>query len=212
MADNVVGGRPSASGQNAYNAGRYKSQVSKGTSWPGKNIFEDRNLTYSGSSTVYVRAKQTAEHPDIGTLKIRYTILANPSAMTSSFSLTGEELALTHTDTGGLSNTFEVVSSSTSSSVDTNTLQVHYTYELNAPVGEYTMSWSYSENGTIGSFYGASRMYINGWNKGQTDIPADALIKVWQSDFSDYEAPQAYEDGLPISLSESGLVGWEDTA
>lgn len=209
MATNEVGGRPSASGQNDYNASRYQTKFDVNVRLPGRNILE-APVNQSGSGTIWSRATQTVEHPGIGTMQMIFPAAKGQDAgknYSTNYTVSGQGKSLTNTDSS-YSTTFEVVSSSSRTSGGDEKF-TEFIVEVNAPVGQYSVSYSWTDLPPV-TFRGAVDLDFEVAVKGQTDIPEDAPIKVWKSDFSDYLPPQAYDDGLPIDLSTSGRAGWED--
>jgi hypothetical protein len=201
---------PIAEEQNDYNATTYIQQYYARRVWPGKAILSTRTNSWTGSKTVHVVAKAVGDYSGIGTVKIKCTQLLRPSyqASTVTFNGMGKSFTLIGPEPGSLSHTFDEVSRSVETNIDPGTRQNHYTFEFNAPVGVYTLSWNYSESAGFWDYSGATSMYAGLWNKGQTDIPADAPIRIWKSDFSALEPISG--KGFLATYANTARAGWEE--
>ena len=208
MADNSVGSAPSASGQNEYNAGHWVTVYSHRTSRPGR-AFWDPAQSDSGSGTAYSRSVETIALPDVDSMWIE-CIQTNT---TNGFRLYREGLLVfqyNYPSGPYVHGSVELVSHTTFNNGG-EAYGTSLRFILKLDPGVYTFNWDWHSSGPP-TFHGATGFYTTVKIKGQTNIPAGEKIKVWDSSFSDFVAPKSYDDGLPISLSTSARVGWDEEA
>ena len=201
MADNVVGSRPSASGQNDYNATYNSRTTTYDVFLQGRFPWEpERSVTYTG--TCNSRSIRNAEFPTM----INFPFLLPTGQCEGYIEIRNSSSTLVarirNTGSDFMGSGF-VYEGRTQEYIQGN---LHYRYDVYGPPGKYTYKVYTTWDDLFDS--GTVRYQIK-QKQGQTDIPEDALVKRWNSDFSDYMAPQSREDGFPISWSQDGRMGWE---
>jgi len=209
MADNVVGSRPSASGQNLYNSTKITN--SDGLSYT-MNYHTGSYTSQTNNYTLYTKTKDD-DYPGMWNCHLRFTrpnfsIFDSIYERRASVYTSGGSLVARMFRSGYLAPTFSVAGGISEISTNNNNTETNMYVFL--PAGEYRVEF-YSRWNTalFAGGYNEPVSYSASYRQGQTDIPEDALVKRWNSDFSDYMAPQPSEDGFPISWSQDGRMGWE---
>ena len=196
MADNVVGSRPSASGQNLYNSTRWTLDVSASFFVRGKLPLEPWR-TFSHTQYFSTQSKNVGDYTSLTNVILERASLSSALANSRTWIYDDADdiIAQIGDDLTTLVNAPGILRSSASDSIN-----------MYLPPGDY--KWvSFAEWDNL--FDDGKSHFKLRVKQGQTDIPEDALVKRWNSDFSDYMAPQPSEDGFPISWSQDGRTGWE---
>ena len=196
MADNVVGSRPSASGQNLYNSTRWTLDVTKSFFVRGRVPWEPwrefRHTQYFST-----QSKNVGDYTSLTNVILEKAILSShlANSRTWIYDDADDIIAQIGDDLTTRVNAPGILRASYSASI-----------HMYLPPGNY--KWvSFAEWDNL--FDDGNSLFRLRVKQGQTDIPEDALVKRWNSDFSDYIAPQPSEDGFPISWSQDGRMGWE---